>query len=215
MEKKAEATKQTEEAKASTALTVPTGVLNEESLRIIGQIITEQDTQKTKDLTYLFNQNQNKKTMVRANKLNELLDVITDEAVTRFTKNPDEISNKDLLDGLKTVQDLIERSQSQVNGVTDQPLIQINQQTNSVNVGDQGPQLSRDSRERVKNAVMNLLSGLTPKTDDKDAGGDEDVAYDGKKAPDESKVIDADAIAEQEEKLEEAGTKPSDDKPDD
>src|SRR5574344_249730 len=140
MEKKAEATKQTEEAKASTALTVPTGVLNEESLRIIGQIITEQDAQKTKDLTYLFNQNQNKKTMVRANKLNELLDVITDEAVTRFTKNPDEISNKDLLDGLKTVQDLIERSQSQVNGVTDQPLIQINQQTNSVNVGDQGPQ---------------------------------------------------------------------------
>ena len=208
MEKKAEATKQTEEAKASTALTVPTGVLNEESLRIIGQIITEQDAQKTKDLTYLFNQNQNKKTMVRANKLNELLDVITDEAVTRFTKNPDEISNKDLLDGLKTVQDLIERSQSQVNGVTDQPLIQINQQTNSVNVGDQGPQLSRDSRERVKNAVMNLLGGLAPKTD-------EDVAYDGKKAPDESKVIDADAIAEQEEKLEEAGTKPSDDKPDD
>ena len=68
MEKKAEATKQTEEAKASTALTVPTGVLNEESLRIIGQIITEQDAQKTKDLTYLFNQNQNKKTMVRANR---------------------------------------------------------------------------------------------------------------------------------------------------
>lgn len=138
--------------------------LNEESKALINKIIGEVDINKTKDLTYLFNINQNKKTMVRINKLNELLDVITDQAVVRFTSRPDEISNKELIDSLKTVQDLIERGQKQVTGVTEAPLIQINQQTNEVNVGDTTKTLSRDSRERVKNAVLSLLNGLNVQT---------------------------------------------------
>ena len=89
---------------------VDTTKLNEESLALINQIIEENNIEKAKDLTYLFNINQNKKTMVRVNKLNELLDVITDQAVDRFTKKPDEISNKELLDSLKTVQDLMGHS---------------------------------------------------------------------------------------------------------
>jgi hypothetical protein len=143
---------------------VDTTKLNEESLALINQIIEENNIEKAKDLTYLFNINQNKKTMVRVNKLNELLDVITDQAVDRFTKKPDEISNKELLDSLKTVQDLIERGSKQVSGVADtMPLIQINQQTNSVNMGEnKGTQnYSRDSRERVKKAVLELLGEIT------------------------------------------------------
>ena len=109
--------------------------LNEESLAIITQLIAEKDEQKTRDLTYLFNANQNKKTMIRVNKLSDLLDTITDQALTRFTNRPDEISNKELFDGLKVVQDLIERGQKQVCGVGESPLIQVNQQTNEVNIG--------------------------------------------------------------------------------
>lgn len=45
----------------STALTVNTVSLNEESLALINQIIEEKDVDKTKDLTYLFNVNQDKK----------------------------------------------------------------------------------------------------------------------------------------------------------
>lgn len=163
-EKDIEEDEKKEDEPASTALTVNTADLNKESLAIINQIITEQDADKAKDLTYLFNVNQNKKTLVRTNKLNDLLDIITDEAVSRFTNNPEQIDNKGLLDALKIVQDLIERSQKQVSGDGTQPLIQINEQHNSINVGTDGQQLSRDSRERVKNAVLDLLGGLTDAT---------------------------------------------------
>lgn len=141
---------------------VPTNQLslNEESMVLIEQIIAEKDEQKARDLTQLFNANQNKKTMVRVNKLSDLLDTITDQALTRFTNRPDEISNKELFDGLKVVQDLIERGQKQVSGVEQTPLIQVNQQTNEVNIGGTASNLNRDSRERVKAAVLGLLSNI-------------------------------------------------------
>lgn len=136
-------------------------ILNEEAQALITQIITETDEEKAKDLTYLFNLNQNKKTMVRVNKLSDLLDVITEQALARFTARPDQISNKELFDGLKVVQDLIERGQKQVTGTKETPLIQVNQQTNEVNIGNNSSKLSRDSREKVKNVVLDLLNNLT------------------------------------------------------
>ena len=135
--------------------------LNQESLELINQIIAETDEQRSRELTHLFNANQNKKTMVRVNKLSDLLDTITDQALARFTARPDEISNKELFDGLKVVQDLIERGQKQVSGAGETPLIQFNQQNNEVNLGETTSTLNRDSRERVKVAVMGLLSSLT------------------------------------------------------
>lgn len=154
----------TEVTEEETGLTVAKPPnLNEESLALINKIISETDEQRTKDLTYLFNANQNKKTLVRVNKLSELLDAITDQALARFTTRPDEISNKELFDGLKTVQDLIERGQKQVSSAGEIPLIQVNQQTNEVNIGSSPNNLSRDSRERVKSAVMSLLDSLVPK----------------------------------------------------
>lgn len=137
--------------------------LNEESKTLINQIIAETDEQKIRDLTRLFNANQNKKTMARVNKLSDLLDTITDQALERFSARPDEISNKELFDGLKTVQDLIERGQKQVSGAGETPLIQINQQNNEVNVGNTANTLNRDSRERVKAAVEGLLASLANK----------------------------------------------------
>lgn len=151
------------ESSEETGLTTIPVDLNEESLAIITQLIAEKDEQKTRDLTHLFNANQNKKTMVRVNKLSDLLDTITDQALTRFTSRPDEISNKELFDGLKVVQDLIERGQKQVSDAGEMPLIQINQQNNELNLGSVGSNLNRDSRERVKSVVMNLLDSLTAK----------------------------------------------------
>ena len=142
---------------------VKSASLNDESRSIIEQIITETDEQKVRDLTHLFNANQNKKTMARVNKLSDLLDTITDQALERFTARPDEISNKELFDGLKVVQDLIERGQKQVSGASETPLIQINQQNNEVNVGNTSSTLNRDSRERVKAAVIGLLDSITNK----------------------------------------------------
>ena len=135
--------------------------LNKESLEIINQIIAETDIGKTKDLTYLFNINQTKKTIVRTNKLNELLDALTDEAIIRVTTRPDELSNTELFGSLKTVQDLIERGQKQVNGADEKPLIQINQQDNSVNLGDTPNKMTREQRSRIKDAILAVLSSAS------------------------------------------------------
>ena len=138
-----------------------TNDLKKESLEILNQIIASTDSNKTKDLTCLFNENQNKKTMLRINKMSDLLDTITDQAMTRFTARPDEISNKELLDSMKVVSELIDKGNKQINSV-ETPLIQINQQNNEVNLGDSNVKggLSRDSRERVKNTVTDLLASL-------------------------------------------------------
>ena len=136
--------------------------LNQESMALLGQIIAETDIEKTKDLTYLFNINQNKKTMVRMDKLSGLQDGLVDQFAKRIRERPDEISNKELMDGIKIVQDIIERGQRQVAGTDQTPLIQVNQQTNEINLGSgEGSELGRESRERVKNAVLGFLSGLS------------------------------------------------------
>ena len=138
--------------------------LNDESRALIEQITAETDEQKVRDLTHLFNANQNKKTMIRVDKLSGLQDNLVDQLVRRISERPDEISNKELMDGLKIVQDIIERGQKQVAGVTETPLIQINQQNNEVNIGDStAAGLTRESRDKVKNAVNALLASLNPK----------------------------------------------------
>lgn len=140
-------------AAASTAL-------NQESLEILEKLVGEADQEKAKDLTYLFNMNQNKKTMVRMDKLSGLQDNLVDQFVQRIALRPDEISNKELLDGIKIVQDILERGQRQVSEADQAPLIQINQQTNSLQIGESSTELDRESRERVKNAVFSLLKNI-------------------------------------------------------
>ena len=148
-------------AETTTALAIlDTERLSQESAELINAIIAEQDIEKTKDLTYLFNINQNKKTMVRMDKLSELQDNLVAQFSKRIEERPDEISNQELMNALKIVQDIIERGQKQISGVNEQPLIQINQQTNSVNVGDEAVGLSRESKQRVANVVSDLLKGL-------------------------------------------------------
>ena len=148
-------------AETTTALAIlDTEKLSQESAELINAIISEQDIEKTKDLTYLFNINQNKKTMVRIDKLSELQDNLVAQFSKRVEERPDEISNQELMNALKIVQDIIERGQKQISGVNEQPLIQINQQTNSVNVGDEAVGLSRESKQRVANVVSDLLKGL-------------------------------------------------------
>ena len=138
-------------------------ILNKEALQIIDKVIIEQDPAKTKDWTYLFNAKQNKKAMIRVNKLGELLDTMADQALTRFTKKPDEISNQELLQGTKVVQDIIDKGQKQISGVSETPLIQINQQNNELNIGESQTTLSKESRDKVKNAVMSLLANIETK----------------------------------------------------
>ena len=147
--------------KAATELVaVDTSDLNAESLNILNQIIAAEDIDKTKDLTYLFNINQNKKTMVRIDSLSNLQDKLVGLLSNRVTERPDEMSNQEVMQALKVVQDIIERGTKQITGQNEQPLIQINQQTNSVNVGDEAAGLNRDSRDKVRRAIMSMLDNV-------------------------------------------------------
>ena len=134
--------------------------LQQEAAKILNELVAENDINKAKDLTYLFNINQNKKTMVRINKQSELLDVLTDQTIKRVKEKPDELSNDDLNKLMKTVADLIEKGQNQINRGEEAPLIQINQQNNEVNMDGKSGGLNRESREGVKNAVVELLKQM-------------------------------------------------------
>jgi hypothetical protein len=105
--------------------------------------------------------------------------MLTDQFYQRISQRPDEISNKEMLDGMKVVQDLMEKNQKRAEIIEEIPqLIQINQ--TEVNVGNN---LNRDSRERVKNAVLGILDSINKV----------------QPATTESDLIEADFVTEEEE----------------
>lgn len=157
------ADEETKTVDQSSALTVvATDQLKLEAKQILNQLIPEADAEKQKDLSYLFWQNQNKKAMVRMEKMSDLLDIITDQAMVRFTQCSDEITTKEIVDAMKAVSDLMAKGQNALTAQPEAPIIQINQQNNEVKVGEgaETGSLSRASREKVKNSVIDLLGDL-------------------------------------------------------
>ena len=151
--------------------------LSIEAQKLIGELTSEKDKQKLQTIEQQFNEIQRKKQLARVSKLSDVQDMLTDQFYKRISQRPDEISNKEMLDGMKVIQDLMEKSQKQADSVEEIPqLIQINQ--TEVNVGNN---LNRDSRERVKNAVLGLLSSINSV----------------QQAPADSEVIEADFVEEE------------------
>lgn len=158
-----------------TSLTAPTETdlakacanLSAESQRLVGELTFERDRQKMQAIEQQFNDIQRKKQLARVSKLSDVQDMLTDQFYRRISQKPDEISNKEMLDGMKVVQDLMEKNLKQAETIEEIPqLIQINQ--TEVNVGNN---LNRDSREKVKNAVIGILNSINkttsmPSTDD-------------------------------------------------
>ena len=130
--------------------------LSIEAQKLIGELTSEKDKQKVQAIEQQFNEIQRKKQLARISKLSDVQDMLTDQFYLRISQRPDEISNKEMLDGMKTIQDLMEKNQKHADSIEEIPqLIQINQ--TEVNVGNN---LNRDSRERVKNAVLGLLDSI-------------------------------------------------------
>lgn len=127
--------------------------LDESNSHLAQQIIDEQDVDKVKDLTHMFNLNQAKKNVLRVIKLNSLLDKVSDQMLERFTKQPEAFSNSDLLSYMQVTQSAIDRANKALNLVDETPAIQINQ-VNNINVNEG---LDRESRERIKDAVNAIL----------------------------------------------------------
>lgn len=137
-------------------LTTSSANLEKDTQALVNDILNEKDPKKVKDLTYLFNIAQTKKSVLRAVNLNNLLDKVNDQMEERLTKRADQFSNKDLLDYMDKMTGALEKAQKQVQDVDPTPAIQINQQ--NINLGETG--LSRESRQNVMDAVASILKRL-------------------------------------------------------
>lgn len=138
------------------------------------QIIEEDDPQKIEDLSQLFALVSKKKNIARTNRLSNLLELIDDEVIHRFTTTPESIDNDQLEKYMRTTQQSIYNIDIAMQNA---PQIQINNQTN-VNINSSG--LNRESRAKVLEAVREILNSslqdnesdviidITPK-EDKDA----------------------------------------------
>lgn len=137
-------------------MTVNTQGLDEKTLQIAQTIINEEDVDKIKDLTHLFNLNQAKKNVIRVMKLNGLLDTVSDKIIERFEKYPDNFSSADLLNYLQVTQNAIDKANKNLSLVEDTPVIQINHNNQvNLNVIDS---YDRESKERVMEFIKSVLA---------------------------------------------------------
>lgn len=120
------------------------------------RLLAEENPDNIADIVDLFNLNIQKKDLIRKSKLNDVQDKICDEITARVVNKPGEFSNRDILDYLKIIQDVVNKSNTQTELTV--PKIQINQQiNNTINTTE----FDRDSRVRILNAVQDILGSTT------------------------------------------------------
>ena len=127
-------------------------------------ILAENDLDKVKDLTHLFNLNQAKKNVVRIMKLNGLMDTVADKIIERFEKYPDNFSNAELLSYLQVTQNTIEKASKSLELIDETPTIQFNNNTQvNVSIIDS---LDRESKARVADVIRSILNNKNVNIED-------------------------------------------------
>lgn len=119
------------------------------------QLLSSEDAQETQKIINYFNANIKKKDILRALKVSDLQDKITNEIDKRISNRSGEFNNKDLLDYYKVLQSTID-SAAYGNKDLSVPTIQIN--SNIVNVDKYDVELNRESRRKIFDAVKALIS---------------------------------------------------------
>lgn len=135
--------------------------LDNQTREIAQRILDEQDVDKVKDLTALFNLNAQKRNVMRVMKMNGLLDKVTDAVLDRFDKTPHNFSNDDLIKYMQVTEASIERANKQLNLVDETPPIHL-QQNNQVNVSIIDS-FDRDAKDRIADAIRGVLAGMNSK----------------------------------------------------
>jgi len=156
---------------ADEILTKTTADLKTNTEDVVSQLVQSSEADEIKRLTQLFNVNQMKKDAIRTVKLNDMLDKLDTKILDRIENSADDMSNRDLIDYVNTVQQSISKSAQNVANINQTPLIQFNQQNNVVNVG-QG-QFTRESRGKIIDIVQQLLQG----TNDLSNHAEENAVY--------------------------------------
>lgn len=125
---------------------------------IVQQLINETDPEKIKNITNLFNINSTKRATLRISALNDALDNLTEEVVSRSSACYG-MDDGQLLDYYKTVSNSLVNQQKQINSVSDLPTVSINQ--NIVNIRtdyNEASEFDRDARERISEAIRAMLN---------------------------------------------------------
>ena len=145
--------------------------LEAETKSIVEGALKSTTQSELQEITDLFNANQIKREIIRANSVNKLLDKILDQAADRIENRSHEMTNKDLLDYYKTFQDTINKVSEHTELVTQQPLIQIN--TNTQNIGISGDGKTTNAAESMgitNDSIDNVRDFLSSILSQKDAG---------------------------------------------
>ena len=135
--------------------------LNDEITGLVNNVLAEPDIDKTKQLIDLFNWNISKKNVARLKKLNDLFDNVTDKIADRFENKPDQFSNDDLLNYMKTIQGAITTSAKHLDEVSQTPPQIIQNNNTQINVNIDKPNCDRESRERILAAIQATLNAAS------------------------------------------------------
>ena len=127
---------------------------------LVQQITNETDFEKLKQLETLFNINQAKKSIEQRDTRSNIQGAATNELWRRIAKNPNEISNQELIQLVKIMQDISDRDTKKGIDPADVQLIQINQ--NNINTDSKSAQngLSRESSQKIQRVLDSFLAGL-------------------------------------------------------
>lgn len=135
--------------------------MSKENLSIISpdfedKVLNAGDPNDLKDLTQLFNFNQAKKNLLRLQKLSVLNDDVVSKIERRLLERPNDFSNKDLLDYLQVINNVLDKQSKSQDDVLDKPMITY-QQNNQVNVNIAND-LTRESRDKITNLISEILN---------------------------------------------------------
>ena len=127
---------------------------------LLEQLMNESNTAQLENIIDLFNVSFQKKNILRIQKLNELQDKIQTQIEKRLDNKIDEFSNKDLIDYFKVMQDSIIKNSDNAEMQNAKVIQIIQNQTNVQNNLQESEPLSRESKEKISEAVQSMLSKL-------------------------------------------------------
>ena len=129
--------------------------------QVVKDIVAAPNKEELEKQFQLFNMNQVKKNALRIIKLNDLLTKVEDQALERFEKRPDQVSNKELLDYMNAVSNQIEKAQnfSKETLSTEVGGIKIKQEKTEVTI-NVAPVLNRNEKDRVVDVISILLNQM-------------------------------------------------------
>ena len=124
---------------------------------IINKIIEEQDFNKVNDLKKLFELNQTKKDIIRAAKISDILDSLHDQIIYNVENFGNVMDDETLVKYHNALSSSLEKTSKQI---TQQPE-NVTLQQNNINVNVEENVLSKESRDRITEAINAILKNNT------------------------------------------------------